>query len=137
MYECTWSRHRCNMCDAPLNIIIIIDTFEEMLMVDEFYEKNPLDMSRNAKVRAYLHKPCFICSACSDHRKAVRAVQIPKFVSAREYGKHNFKFINRSVTQSELHNWWEDFKKFVDDNGKLSDETESRTPATRQAAHTI
>ena len=126
MYECTWSKHRCNMCDAPLDITIVIDTFGEMLMIDEFYEKNPLDMSHNAKTRAYLHKPCFICSACSEHRKAVRTINIPTFVSGREHGKHNFKFNNRSVTQSELSDWWEEFKKFVHDNGELSHETEAR-----------
>ena len=108
-------RRVCWVCNAPLNISIRL-TPKEYDLIHEFSVINPLDMTRNKVMyRICDRKAHPMCRVC--YRRAKQPAW--KYIRDRELGlgsRHVPRYCTtrNAITQRELLNWMERFKKYAD-----------------------
>ena len=108
MFKCTWGKSRCNMCDSPLDIMVTVTPSENMELFNNFHQ---LDINNNVKKRAYIRRPCVLCTACDKNRRYVKK-NASKFLRHRELTGQRTG-IQHSITQKQLKGWWDEFEKSI------------------------
>ena len=98
-----WS-DECHTCKAPIGVKLTTDRMRTLTNIVMFSCAHPLDLSLNYHVwkRDICKLNRFICTACH-----MNITNIPNHLMDREItGKFNTK-LHRSVSKSELYNWFE------------------------------